>query len=118
MTRRSLMKFTYIVRAKDSFYALPPERQKEIIDALSQKHEKLKIEGTLKEAHVQGYLKVSMYYLDSFQDLMRLAARPIDAEIIPFVDADVYVSSPPLTSSIGPLWESFKLWQGEAAAAV
>jgi hypothetical protein len=112
------MKFAYVVRAKDSFYALPPERQKEIIDALSQKHEKFKIEGTLKEAHVQGDLKVAMYYVDSFQDLMRLAASPMDAKIIRFVDADVYVSSPASASSIGPLWESFKLWQGEAAAAV
>jgi muconolactone delta-isomerase len=89
------MKFMYVVKVKDSYFALPPEKVKEIGDALAQHHEKLTKEGKLKGIYMFGNMKGAMaiYDLDSAEDLISLAASPmfpfVDAEITPLVDMEV-----------------------------
>ena len=89
------MKFMIIARYKDSFYALPPVKQKELRDASAQHTEKLTKEGKLKEMYVLGNMKGGMviYDLKSSEDLVRIAESPmfpfVDAEITPLVDMDV-----------------------------
>ena len=89
------MKFMYVVRVKDSAYALGPQKQKEIMDALAQHHAKLTKEGKLKGAYTLGNMKGTMLILDlnSAEDLVRLAENPvfpfIDVEITPLVEMDV-----------------------------
>ena len=51
------MKFMLISRLKDSFYALSPEKRKEIMDAMRQHSEKLTKEGKIKGAYVLGNMK-------------------------------------------------------------
>jgi len=90
------MKFLVITRFKDSFYALPPAKQKELRDATAQNTEKLTKEGKLKEMYVFGYMKGSMavFDLNSPEDLVRIAYEfPLfpftDAELTPLVDMEV-----------------------------
>jgi muconolactone delta-isomerase len=90
------MKFMVIVRTKDSFYDLPPAKQKELMDATAQNTEKLTKEGKLKEMYVLGNMKGSMviFDLNSSEDLVRIAYEfPLfpftDAKITPLVDVDV-----------------------------
>ncbi len=89
------MKFMLTNRFKDSFYALPPEKRKEIMDAAAQHREKLIKEGTIKESYFLGNMKgaVVIYDLNSSEDVVRIAETPVfpfvDAEITPLVDMDV-----------------------------
>ncbi|MGD0659794.1 MAG: muconolactone Delta-isomerase family protein [Syntrophorhabdales bacterium] len=89
------MKFMVISGFKDSFYALPPEKQKKIDDAQAQFRDKLIKEGKLKEIYVLGNMKGAMviYDLNSSEDLARLAEAPIfpfmDWDITPLVEMDV-----------------------------
>ena len=90
------MKFLVITRFKDSFYALPPAKQKELRDATVQNTEKLTKEGKLKEMYVFGNMKGSMavFDLNSPEDLVRIAYEfPLfpftDAELTPLVDMEV-----------------------------
>jgi len=90
------MKFMGIFRFKDSFYALPPERQGEIMDSLGPYIEKWTKEGKLKEAYSLGNMKGVMGILDlkSSEDLVRLAYESplfpfVDAELTPLVEIDV-----------------------------
>ena len=90
------MKFLVITRFKDSFYALPPAKQKELRDATAQNTEKLTKEGKLKDMYVFGNMKGSMavFDLNSPEDLVRIAYEfPLfpftDAELTPLVDMEV-----------------------------
>ena len=89
------MKFMTIARFKDSIYALPPEKVKELMDAQAQFHEKLAKEGKLKERYMLGNMKgmLMVYDLNSPEDLARFAESPgfpfADAEITPLVEMDV-----------------------------
>jgi len=90
------MKFMRILRFKDSFYALSPNKQKEIADTTGQYLEKAAKEGKLKETYFLGNMKGAMaiYYLSSPEDLVHIAYdNPIfpfvEAEITPLVDMDV-----------------------------
>jgi muconolactone delta-isomerase len=96
MKRRSLMKFMAVVRFKDSFYALSPEKQNEIWDATGPYMEKWTKEGKLKEVYMLGNIKGAMaiFDLNSPEDLVRIAYEHpafafLDAEITPLVDMDV-----------------------------
>ena len=82
------MKFMVIVRTKDSFYALPPAKQKELRDASAQHTEKLTKEGKLKEMYSLGNMKgaVMIYDLNSSEDLVRI---PYESPLFPFVDAEI-----------------------------
>jgi muconolactone delta-isomerase len=88
MKRRSLMKFMRILRFKDSFYALSPDKQKEIADTTGQFLEKTAKEGKLKETYFLGNMKGAMAIFDlrSPEDLVHIA---YDNPIFPFVDAEV-----------------------------
>jgi muconolactone delta-isomerase len=89
------MKFMVISRFKDSFSALPPDKQKKIVDTQGQFREKLIKEGKLKEIYLLGNMKGAMviYDLNSSEDLAHLAESPIfpfmDWEITPLVEMDV-----------------------------
>ena len=90
------MKFLVITRFKDSFYALPPAKQKELRDATAQNTEKLTKEGKLKEMYVLGNMKgsIAIFDLNSPEDLVRIAYEfPLfpftDAELTPLVDMEV-----------------------------
>lgn len=90
------MKFMLISRLKDSFYALSPEKRKEIMDAVRQHSEKLTKEGKIKGSYVLGNMKGAMVILDlnSPEDLVRFAYESptfpfVDTEITPLVDMDV-----------------------------
>jgi muconolactone delta-isomerase len=96
MKRRSIMKFMIIARYKDSFYALPPKKQGELMDATGPYMEKWTKEGKLKEAYSLGNMKGVMGILDlkSSEDLVRLAYESplfpfVDAELTPLVEIDV-----------------------------
>ena len=90
------MKFMLISRLKESFYALPPKKQTEIMDAVRQHSEKLTKEGKLKDSYVFGNMKGAMVILDlhSPEDLVRFAYESptfpfVDTEITPLVDMGV-----------------------------
>ena len=90
------MKFMLIARYKDSFYALPPKKQRKLMDATGPYMEKLTKEGKLKEAYFLGNMKgvMAIFDLNSSEDLVRLAYESpvfpfVDAEITPLVDMDV-----------------------------
>jgi hypothetical protein len=90
------MKFMIIARFKDSFYALPPRKQEELMDATGPYMEKWTKEGKLKEAYYLGNMKGVMGLLDlkTPEDLVRLAYESalfpfVDAELTPLVDMDV-----------------------------
>jgi muconolactone delta-isomerase len=89
------MKFMLITRYKDSYYALPPGKQKELRDASTQCSEKHTKEGILKEAYSLGNMKGAMviFDLNSPEDLVRVAENPlfpfVDGELIPLVEIDV-----------------------------
>ena len=88
------MKFMAIFQVKDSFYALSPEKQKEMMDVAGQQTEKATKEGKLKEMYYLGNMKGVMAVFDlNSEDLVRLAESPmfpfVDAEITPLVDMDV-----------------------------
>ena len=90
------MKFMLIARFKDSFYALPPVKQKELRDASAQHTEKLTKEGKLKEMYVLGNMKgsIAIFDLNSPEDLVRIPYESplfpfLDAELTPLVDMDV-----------------------------
>jgi hypothetical protein len=89
------MKFMIIARFKDSFYALPPKKQGELMDATGPYMEKWTKEGKLKEAYYLGNMKGVMGLLDlkTPEDLARLAYESplfpfVDAELTPLVDID------------------------------
>jgi len=90
------MKFMIIARFKDSFYALPPKKQGELMDATGPYMEKWTKEGKLKEAYYLGNMKGVMGLLDlkTPEDLVRLAYESplfpfVDAELTPLVAVDV-----------------------------
>jgi muconolactone delta-isomerase len=90
------MKFMIIARFKDSFYALPPKKRGELMDATGPYMEKWTKEGKLKEAYYLGNMKGVMGLLDlkTPEDLVRLAYESplfpfVDAELTPLVDMDV-----------------------------
>ena len=90
------MKFMLTTRAKDSYYALSPEKMKKLQDASAQYFEKFAKEGMLKEAYYLGNMKGAMviFDLNSQKDLVRIAYESpaftfVDAEITPLVDMDV-----------------------------
>jgi hypothetical protein len=91
------MKFMAIVRFKDSFYALPPKKQEEIMDTTMGPYmEKWTKAGKAKEVYSLGNMKGVMAILDlsSPEDLVRIAYENptfpfVDAEITPIVDMDV-----------------------------
>jgi len=90
------MKFMIIARFKDSFYALPPKKQGELMDATGPYMEKWTKEGKLKEAYYLGNMKGVMGLLDlkTPEDQVRLAYESplfpfVDAELTPLVDMDV-----------------------------
>ncbi len=89
------MKFMLIARFKDSFYALPPVKLKELKDASAKHRENLTKEGTLKEIYYLGNMKgvMAIYDLKSSEDIARLAESPafpfMDGEITPLVEIDV-----------------------------
>jgi hypothetical protein len=90
------MKFMIIARFKDSFYALPPKKQGELMDATGPYMEKWTKEGKLKEAYYLGNMKGVMGLLDlkTPEDLVRLAYESplfpfVNAELTPLVDMDV-----------------------------
>lgn len=88
------MKFMVISGFKDSFYALPPAKLKELMDASAQLIEKWTKEGTLKEIYYLGNMKgvMAIYDLNSSEDIARLAQSPafpfMDGEITPLVEID------------------------------
>jgi len=81
------MKFMLISRLKDSFYALPPKKQKEIMDATGQHAEKLTKEGKLKDFYMLGNMKAALLILDlkSSEDLVHVIQ---EAPVFPFADAE------------------------------
>ena len=89
------MKFMVITRIKDAFYALPPEKRKELGDAGAQFVEKWTKEGKLKEMYYLGDMKGTMAIVDlkSAEDLARSTESPlfpfVDREITPLVEMDV-----------------------------
>ena len=89
------MKFMLIARFKDSLYALPPAKQKEIVDGSRQYFDKLTKEGKLKEMYYLGNMKGAMAIVDlkSSEDLVHITEFPafpfLDGEITPLVEADV-----------------------------
>ena len=89
------MKFMIISQIKDSFYALPPEKQNEIMEVSSQYFDKLTKEGTLKGMYYLGNMKgvVAILDLNSPEDLMRITDFPafpfVTGEITPLVEMDV-----------------------------
>ena len=90
------MKFMLITRYKDSFYALPPKKLKEITETTQHYIEKLTKEGKVKEVYYLGNMKGAMviFDLNSPEDLVRVAYEApvfpfVNAEITPLVDVDV-----------------------------
>ena len=87
-------------RFKDSWYALSPEKQKEVMDGQAKYMEKWMKEGKLKEVYFLGNMKGAMVIFDlsSAEDLMNSAYEaPVfpfaDAEITPLVDVDVVMKA-------------------------
>lgn len=90
------MKFMIITRLKDSLYALPPAKQKEIGEAMWQHHDKVKKEGKLEETYFLGNMKgsVAIFDMNSSEDLVHVIYEApllpfMDVEITPLVDVDV-----------------------------
>src|SRR5208282_1331470 len=89
------MKFMFVARFKDSFYALSPAKQKQIKDASTQYIEKWAKEGKLKEIYYLGNMKgvMAIFDLNSAEVMARLVENPVfsfmDAEFTPLVDIDV-----------------------------
>jgi muconolactone delta-isomerase len=87
MKRRQIMKFMAIFQVKDSFYALSPEKQKEMMDVAGQQTEKATKEGKLKEMYYLGNMKGVMAVFDlNSEDLVRL---PYESPMFPFMDVEI-----------------------------
>ena len=90
------MKYLAIARNKDSFYALPPEKRKEIRTAsIAFVDEQLKA-GKCEDAYYLGGMKgsVTIWELESSEESARICLEsPLlpfqDLELIPIIEYDV-----------------------------
>ena len=94
------MLFMLTTRNKDSWYALAPEKQGEILGAFQQYLERWSKEGKVKALYMLGNMKgaVMIYDLGSSEEMARAAfeASPfpfVDAELTPLVEWDVVVKA-------------------------
>ena len=95
------MKFMVIATYKDSWYALPPQKQEELINAAQSTYmPKWRESGKVESVYTLGNMKgvMAVFNLNSPEDLVRIAyENPIfsffDAQVTPLVDMDVWAKA-------------------------